>query len=372
MSQRVVDRIVSILPSRITILRPRERTQPSRDGFGIRISFLIGRRPSSIAIPWRQPPDDGGTARAARHRVSETCLRDVSLPEGIAMDRQSLGMFVDACQVVAGRIEENPGASADLIRDLLATTPDAVDARAQAVIDGLAVRMLTRAQSPGSARARLANVAPTTGEGRMVGGAPFQFRVAGVLTFLEQRFADPAIRLSSAARHAALSPAYLARLLKASTGFTFLQHLRRVRVAHAERLMLTTMLSIKETAAHCGYNASGSFDRDFRRVHRCTPSAWRAEHRTGEPRTDLPPFVGLASAGQSAVVGLSVTQPFLIQVFALSRPSGAPVSSASAGPQHNSHVTRCDMFARTAHCSPLLLARGSPNLASPPARGRVR
>ena len=99
---------------------------------------------------------------------------------------------------------------------------------------------------------------------------PPSFRIADALAQLEQRFTDPAIQLSSVASDVELSPAYLARLLKASTGQTFLQHLRQHRVRHAERLLLTTMMSIKEIGAQCGYNSSGSFLRDFRRVHRCT------------------------------------------------------------------------------------------------------
>lgn len=110
------------------------------------------------------------------------------------------------------------------------------------------------------------------------GGAP-HFKAVEALTFLQQRFAEPAIRLSVVARHTALSPTHLARLLKSSTGLTFLQHLRRLRVRHAEELLATTMLSIKEVAAACGYPRSGSFTRDFRRVHGCTPSAWRSRRR---------------------------------------------------------------------------------------------
>jgi AraC-like DNA-binding protein len=211
------------------------------------------------------------------------------------VDRHTLGMFADACQVVAGRVEENPSASADLIRDLLARTPRTVDVRAQAVIDGMAVRMLRFAHSRGGLAGMA--VAPAVGETSTVGAGVAQFGIADVLTFLEQRFADPGIRLSSAARRAALSPAYLARLLKASTGLTFLQHLRRFRVRHADQLLLTTRLSIKEIAARCGYNGPGSFDRDFRRVHGCAPSVWRAEHRTREQRTDLATFFGPGTTG---------------------------------------------------------------------------
>ena len=149
------------------------------------------------------------------------------------MDRQRQRAFADACQVVTGYVHENPGASSDLIRDLLARGTPTI----------------------------ACHTSHTT--------------VARVLTYLEQRFSDPTMRLSSAARHASLSPAYLARLLKASTGRTFLQHVRQLRLQHAERLLLTPTLSIKEVASHCGYYATGSFDRNFRRVHGCSPSAWR-------------------------------------------------------------------------------------------------
>jgi AraC-like DNA-binding protein len=174
------------------------------------------------------------------------------------MDHQTLWRFADACQIIAGRIEQAPDASAASIRELLASTPG-TDTRTQLIIDGLVARMLERARSrPASAT---------------------HFKIVEVLTYLDGRFADPSIRLSSAARYAGLSPAHLARLLRTSTGLTFLQHLRRLRVDHAERLLQTTMLSIKEIAVQCGYSASGAFDRDFRRVHRSTPSAWRAQHR---------------------------------------------------------------------------------------------
>ena len=195
------------------------------------------------------------------------------------MDRKPLWMFADACQIAVGHVERNPDASIDVMRDLLSRMPCAVDARAQVVIDGIAVRMLRRAHSIAGATASLDASAVVPPAGTTVVGGLFQFRVAEVLTYLEQRFADPSMRLSSAARHAGLSPSHLARRIKASTGLTFLKHLRGFRVQHADRLLLTTMLSIKEIAARCGDHTTGSFDRDFRRVHRCTPSVWRATHR---------------------------------------------------------------------------------------------
>ncbi len=72
-----------------------------------------------------------------------------------------------------------------------------------------------------------------------------------------------------------MTPPHLDRLLKEHTGLTYLRQLRRIRTRHAERLLLTTVSSVKETAYACGYTSIGSFGRDFRRVHGCSPTEWR-------------------------------------------------------------------------------------------------
>ena len=159
-------------------------------------------------------------------------------------DRGALLAFVNACQMFIGRIDADPDQSTALLRLIL---------------------MRTLEQAPRSPAAH----------------ATTNFRVGRVTSYLEETFADPTIRLASAARHVDVTPSHLDRLLKEHTGLTFRQQLRRIRMRHAEHLLLTTPLSIKETAFACGYSSTGSFDRDFRRVHECAPRTWR------ELRTEL-------------------------------------------------------------------------------------
>jgi transcriptional regulator GlxA family with amidase domain len=155
-----------------------------------------------------------------------------------ARDRTALLTFVDACQIFVGRVDENPGESTALMRLLL-------------------MRALQRTSRPSAAH-RTTN-----------------FRVGRVMSYLEQTFADPTVRLMSAARHVDVTPSHLDVLLREHTGQTFLQQLRRIRMRHAERLLLTTASSIKQTAYACGYASTGSFGRDFRRAHGCAPRLWR-------------------------------------------------------------------------------------------------
>jgi AraC-like DNA-binding protein len=167
-------------------------------------------------------------------RSARRAAHDYASPE----DREALLTFVDACQIFIGRIDVNAEESATLMSLIL-------------------MRALRRVPRPAAARA-------TT-----------NFRVRRVIGYLEDTFADPAIRLTSAARHVDVTPSHLDRLLKEHTGLTFRQQLRRIRIRHAERLLLRTPSSIKETAYACGYASTGSFDRDFRRAHGCAPRLWR-------------------------------------------------------------------------------------------------
>jgi len=165
--------------------------------------------------------------------------------ESTSQDRDTLRALVDVFQVLVGRVETNAEGSATVLRALL-------------------TRMLRRLPEPSS-------VSPAT-----------NFRVARVLRHLEEKFADSTIRLASAAQHVDVTPSHLERLLKEHTRLTFLEHLRRIRMRHAERLLLTTTSSIKETAYACGYAGTGSFGRDFKRTHGCTASVWRAVRTLSE------------------------------------------------------------------------------------------
>jgi two-component system response regulator YesN len=153
-------------------------------------------------------------------------------------NRDALRAFVDACQIFVGQVDTNAEDSATLLRDLL-------------------MRVLRRTHPPRPH-------APTT-----------NFRVARVLHYLESDFADSTLDLVSAARQVDVTPSYLDRLLKAHTGLTFLQQLRRIRIRNADRILLTTAASIKETSYHCGYATVSSFGRDFKRTHGCAPRVWR-------------------------------------------------------------------------------------------------
>ena len=150
--------------------------------------------------------------------------------------------FVDACQIFVGHIDANVPESAAWLREIL-------------------LRMLRATPHQAAGRAS-ANV-----------------RVPRAVRCIEDRFAEPTIRLAAVATVVEITPLQLNRLLKEHTGLTFHQQLCRVRMRHADRLLLTTAASIREIAGACGYTSLARFGRDFQRAHGCAPRVWRA-HRT--------------------------------------------------------------------------------------------
>ena len=159
-----------------------------------------------------------------------------------SIDRDALRSFVDACQILVGHIDANAPASTAWLREIL-------------------LRML-RATPHQAAAYASAN-----------------FRVPRAVRCIEERFAEATIHLAAVAKAVDITPSQLNRLLKQHTGLTFLQQLRRIRMRHADQLLLTTAASIRDIAGACGYTSLARFGRDFQRAHGCAPRVWRT-HRT--------------------------------------------------------------------------------------------
>ncbi|RAK62392.1 helix-turn-helix domain-containing protein [Hymenobacter edaphi] len=72
-----------------------------------------------------------------------------------------------------------------------------------------------------------------------------------------------------------VSPAYLGDMLRALTGQSTQQHLHHALIEKAKRLLLTTSLSINETAFQLGFEYPQYFSRLFKSKTGLTPAAFR-------------------------------------------------------------------------------------------------
>jgi AraC family transcriptional regulator len=86
---------------------------------------------------------------------------------------------------------------------------------------------------------------------------------------------DAPILLDDVARQASLSVSHFSRAFKDSYGTTPHMHIIRLRLALAQRLMLTTEESLSQIALACGLANQSHLSRLFRRNVGETPLGWR-------------------------------------------------------------------------------------------------
>ncbi len=99
-------------------------------------------------------------------------------------------------------------------------------------------------------------------------------RVKTVIAVMHQSMADR-LSVSSLSRSVNLSASRLRQLFNIETGSSPMQYLRDLRMQHAEHMLRSTFLSVKEVAFVSGLNDVSSFVRDFKRRCGLTPSEFR-------------------------------------------------------------------------------------------------
>jgi AraC-like DNA-binding protein len=72
-----------------------------------------------------------------------------------------------------------------------------------------------------------------------------------------------------------VSPAYLSDMLRTLTGQNTQQHIHHALIERAKQLLLTTSLSINETAFQLGFEYPQYFSRLFKSKTGMTPAAFR-------------------------------------------------------------------------------------------------
>ena len=94
--------------------------------------------------------------------------------------------------------------------------------------------------------------------------------------YLDECYANQsAARVSEFAAFLRRSPEYLTRTAVSIVGVPLREYLRTRQLEEAERLIVTTPLSMREIALHAGFGTTSTFYRCFRQAHGTTPGAFR-------------------------------------------------------------------------------------------------
>jgi AraC-like DNA-binding protein len=101
-------------------------------------------------------------------------------------------------------------------------------------------------------------------------------------TWLAERYRDDGLDVAACAEAAGLHPNYAMTLFRRATGATIWQYLTRLRLAHAQRLLLTSEREVLDIALDAGFGSQARFYVAFKKAFGTTPAAFRRGKRTAE------------------------------------------------------------------------------------------
>jgi AraC-like DNA-binding protein len=87
------------------------------------------------------------------------------------------------------------------------------------------------------------------------------------------------LTIAEVARHFSFSEVTLRRRFREASGISPKRYLLELRLNEAQRLLLTTNLSMQEIALQMGFFDLAHFSSTFRKHYGLTPSAWRGQSR---------------------------------------------------------------------------------------------
>lgn len=96
-----------------------------------------------------------------------------------------------------------------------------------------------------------------------------------IRTYIEEHYVNPELSLNHLSDSFGMSPKYISMLFKQEFNENFMDHLMKVRMEHAKRLLKETNENIQSISNQVGYLNSASFNRAFKKCIGLTPGEYR-------------------------------------------------------------------------------------------------
>jgi AraC family transcriptional regulator of arabinose operon len=136
--------------------------------------------------------------------------------------------------------------------------------------------------------------------------------IARVQVHLREHLASPT-NVPALAEMAGFSTSHFSARFRAATGYTVLEYVKRLRMARARQLLITSDASIGDVAAAVGFQDPLYFSRQFSAVNQLSPSRFRAPIRRGTASVQLlsalPRRIGAAAVVTAIRCGQSASRP---------------------------------------------------------------
>ncbi|MFC0216222.1 AraC family transcriptional regulator [Paenibacillus chartarius] len=99
-------------------------------------------------------------------------------------------------------------------------------------------------------------------------------KVTDIVHYLKEHYAEP-LSLEQVANHFYMSPYYLCRMFKKSTGFHFTDYVHMIRIHESQRRLLTSKDSVLDIALQVGFKSLSHFQQVFKKYTKLTPRQYR-------------------------------------------------------------------------------------------------
>lgn len=117
-------------------------------------------------------------------------------------------------------------------------------------------------------------------------------RIREILSYVEEHFREP-IALTDIASHIGVGKEYFCRFFKKNIGISFINYLTETRLTHSYYDLISTDAPVAEIMENNGFSNQKLFNRSFKELYGCTPSAARKNSSEKEFNISsclVPPF----------------------------------------------------------------------------------
>ena len=115
-------------------------------------------------------------------------------------------------------------------------------------------------------------------------------KMQNILRYIDMRHTQP-LTLDECAAAAGYSKFHFSRHFKESVGMSLTEYVNRKRVRAAELQLCASDLSVTDIAMQAGFSSLTTFNRVFRKIRHCTPTAFRQLCKTAHSTIDHGDFV---------------------------------------------------------------------------------
>jgi len=126
--------------------------------------------------------------------------------------------------------------------------------------------------------------------------------VEALARFMAEHYREQ-LSIGQIAQAVDLHPNYAMQLFRARCGMNMWEHVMRLRISHAQCLLLATDWKVRRIAVESGFASSSRFYAAFGRVTQCTPIEYRSQYHAASGEALRQPPGAQRPAGQRGMSG---------------------------------------------------------------------